>query len=305
MNNEFVHFIITRIGLGVRDDAFYRDHLELARLTIVASLSAQTNKDFYWLVAIDIRAPGWVDEVLTEYANLGKFKILISRRDPFVYALNPVDKKLIKSIAAGRNIITTRVDDDDFLHVDFVSLVQGEFLKFKKIPAAITFSDGINMTSDGYYSMNYPWIGLGLSVLSGSDLAVHCYKFSHTTMNKTFVDNGGSVVDVRTPMPIWMRTWRFSSDSSAARGFRVNKNNTRVTSIKVSDFGATQDGIDQLLIFLGRDLVGDGAPVFGGKAIPKLVMKSKLISSVIEMKKNNAEKADDIEFLAQLMYIIK
>lgn len=295
-----LHLVITRMGIGVRNPKFYDDHIRLAGLTIAKSLSAQTQKDFVWVVAIDSRAPADVDDRIKALAPSVRTEVW--RRDPFEVGINPIDRSRIKRLADGRSIITTRVDDDDFLHKHFTERLH-ESLRSCSIPAALTFRKGANLTTEGIYITNYPWIGLGLSGLSGPDLGIHAYSGMHTKMGEKAEEIGGEAITVDTPFPMWIRTWRLSSDSSLARGIRVDDKD-EFSAFRPEDYGANEASIRDLLSILKEPEKVRDQGVFEKAAAPRMLLKSNLIRKVREMRKNPDHDRAEVEVLSQIMYLI-
>jgi hypothetical protein len=289
---KFIHYIITRMGLGKRDELFYREHVELCRLTLAKSLEAQSNKNFIWAIAIDLRAPAWVDDSLRQLA--GSIEVIVWRRDPFKTSFQPIDIKLIKP---SLTYITTRADDDDFLHISFVEQTQSDLSGCRPL-TALTYAKGVDLTEDGLFYKHYPFNAQGLSIVTDHTLKGHVYSCSHTNTGVIVKKNGGSVIIKDDTKPMWIRTWRLNSDSSAARGIRVNIE--RTANINWSEYGTNEQSIAALLLRLRVKEFPMGG-VYGKETIPRLILKSYLLDKIRNLRKSN-ENDEEIEKLAQVMY---
>ena len=105
--------LITRIGVGVSRDGYYRHRVRVAELALGRSLRAQTDKSFTWVLVRDVRAPAWVDGEFEGLATGLSFDIW--RRDPTVEGINPVDRPAVRAMTASRPTILSRCDEDDLL----------------------------------------------------------------------------------------------------------------------------------------------------------------------------------------------
>ena len=297
-NSEFVHIIVTRLGVGVRRPSFYDEHLSLARLTVAASLNAQTCRNFIWAVAIDARAPKDIEERLE--ALVPGIQVEVWRRDPFKDANAPLDRRRIVEMADGRSIFTTRVDDDDFLHKSFVRETQDE-LRGTPLSTALTFRSGSNLLNGVFYEADYPWLGLGLTTHTDASLSFHAYRHSHTKMGIQAEAAGASALIRKTEVPMWIRTWRASSDSTAARGFRVKADSPLV--VDPAEYGATPEGMEELEQILATSLRPEDLGVNRTDAIPRLRLKAMVLKRIKELDRGDSDE-EEVEGLRQIFYIL-
>jgi len=280
------------MGIGKRDEFFYREHVEFCRLTLAKSLEAQSSKNFIWVIAIDLRAPAWVDDALRQLAP--SIEVIVWRRDPFETSFQPIDVELVQP---SETYITTRIDDDDFVHISFVEQTQSDLSGCKPL-TALTYANGVDMTEGGLFHKRYPWTGLGLSVVTDHTLKGHVYKYSHMNTGAIVKKNGGQAIKKDTTKPMWIRTWRLNSDSSEARGIRVNVQ--RSANINWSEYGTDEQSIvalRELLRVKGLPMGG----VYGERTIPRSILKRYLTDQIQKLRKDNMHD-EEIEKLAQIMY---
>lgn len=133
----FQHYIITRFNLRKDDwtvtknnetvlsEAWLKERFELFENFCLSSVKNQTNQNFKWLVFFDINTPDnykrRVAEIQENYANFIPF---------FIDGMNnflPEIKKNIKLLDNKEYIISSRLDNDDSLHKDYINVIQSYF----------------------------------------------------------------------------------------------------------------------------------------------------------------------------------
>lgn len=286
---EFV--VITRLGLGVRNPQFYEEHLRLASLTVAPSLHNQSDQNFTWIVAIDARAPAWVED---RVASIAPRNHETWRIDALQHGLNP-SAFIVKW--QRRNAIRqyiARIDDDDLLHRDFVRLAR-EHLGKPTVPAALTFPCGLNLTASSSVSGFYPWIGLGLTTYS-PDGAFNSYTVQHNKLKERLPEI--EHIEIETDYPMWIRTWRSSSVSSAAHGIRAKGNNL---TVDYGDFGLTPESTADLLRVLAQ-VMPLNSPIVAKKLPTVLAMKREILVQYRDALARRDKVA--AELMAQIFYRI-
>jgi hypothetical protein len=289
---------ITRLGIGRRDDAFYRSHLRLCAMTIAASLRAQTAKDFLWVIAIDARAPIWVEAAIRKMAS--GIATEVWRWDPLVAKFNPIDRKRLQEIAGGEPIVTVRVDDDDLLHRSFVERVRKRF-RTAAPNTFLTYSSGLLLSHRGVTTQRKAWIGLGLACLSDAGVETTAYQYSHSHTGKLATIDGHRVVEVyRADRPMWIRTIHSASDSSIRRADQP---------VPDATFVPRHYGLNILSLMLLRRMLrsGNGEPppiaTASGKPLPRLYMKMLLIRQIERIREEDPA-SEEIDALATAMYAL-
>jgi len=141
---EFDHFLITRFNTRLKErasDEWLKHRLEYFRSMCIPSIKAQSVQAFKWLVYFDAERDQWFeDEVNTLAAGLFEPVWVEGKFDP---------KACAEDVAARTSkpwVITTRMDNDDALAVDFVELVQSHFAERTEF---INFTAGLQLTDDG------------------------------------------------------------------------------------------------------------------------------------------------------------
>lgn len=223
---KFKHFIITRFGLGQRKDDFFRLNIEYLERLLSVSLKNQTCKSFSWLVMIDVRAPGWVFERLEYLLNdvPGANYIV---HDPFQSLSVAPDIPSVlekQGVSRGEYIVTTRVDSDDALSVNFVELVNkclaGYLYANGRVPVSVNPVNGV------YY---FPLQERLFSVYKGDYSVqtigsifnpefIHAHSGSHKQLPAYLRGLGFQAIVFAPEEPMWLRSMRKDSNVHQKEG---------------------------------------------------------------------------------------
>lgn len=169
----FQHFIITRFNLRSSDlntatskvdstDLWMKERVQIFKNYCYSSVMHQKNQNFTWLVFFDIHTDSQYVELLEKLSNEYKNFVPIYI-DGMKYYL-PSIKLEIKSRSVKDYIITSRLDNDDCIHENYVDTVQKQF-NFQSY-IAVNFLNGITLKiNDGFkcgyrIHANNPFISL-------------------------------------------------------------------------------------------------------------------------------------------------
>lgn len=158
--DDSIHVILTRFnvrGLEVLfrpNDEWLRHRLSLFKEYCVPGFAKQTQSDFLWLVFFDNDTPDWFRSEVSACAkaNGDIFEaIYIDEVFSGKVVANAVLERLSSNIVS---LITTRVDNDDAVAIDFVESIQRSFSaqKFE----FINLSDGAQLSNGRCYLRPYP-----------------------------------------------------------------------------------------------------------------------------------------------------
>jgi|SRR5690554_3801652 len=161
------HFIATRFNLKpdtwktakdgspIRTETWLEERFDLFEKYCLPSVVNQKNQNFYWLIFFDIDTPDKyrdrIEKMTSQYANFKPLYIDGTK------SLRPSLKQFIieNSNQTDDFIITTRLDNDDAIHQDFVSTVQS--LAVEKHETVIDLRRGyqMNLSDDIYEFRNF------------------------------------------------------------------------------------------------------------------------------------------------------
>ena len=289
--------LITRMGVGISRDAYYRHRIRVAELALARSLRAQTDRSFTWVLVRDVRAPAWVDHELERLATGMSFDIW--KRDPTVEGINPVDRPAVRAMIAQRPTILSRCDDDDFLHRSYVSRTRRE-LTGRTPPSAVTFVQGGYLFGTEVYRKRYPWFTAGLAVLPDERAHITPYLFNHPSFGREMRRKGFEAREIRNTHPMWLRTVSATSDSASRRRLRPHFWQ-RPASVDLGEFGATDDSIALLARTLAMAPVSRNAQP--GRSL--LAQKWALAQQIRTIRKTPVPSAEDeaeIQRLTSALY---
>lgn len=149
----FQHFILTRFNLRkkgwdetksqskVLTDSWMENRLKLFEQYCYSSIKAQTEKNFVWLVFFDTNTPQIFREKISELSR--KFTNFVPIYADGMEDFYPSITREIKSRLTAPYLITTRLDNDDSLHQDFVKGVHNQFSE--QAFRVIDFVDGYTL----------------------------------------------------------------------------------------------------------------------------------------------------------------
>jgi hypothetical protein len=132
------HLLLTRLALGKPSEEWLRARIAIFEEYCAPSIRHQTCRNFHWLLAMSPGTPSWfVNRVRKAYPE-GIFIVAKDRNLAFDWPIL-IPEELISPV-----LLTTRLDNDDMFHKDFVAEVQKEAKGQTKACALNAFS-GYNM----------------------------------------------------------------------------------------------------------------------------------------------------------------
>ena len=161
---KFKHFLLTRYLVRMTDapadldriaqlprEAFMK-RFDLFKRVCLPTVATQTSDDFTWLVFFDSRVdPEFVDVVRSELAPYPHFEVVIVDRFDDAARTEILGARLDPSIDW---LLTTRLDNDDGLHRNFVARLQAEVRPGQR--ECLNFPVGILYWKDRTYLYRHP-----------------------------------------------------------------------------------------------------------------------------------------------------
>jgi hypothetical protein len=253
-SSAVLHVIATRHGIGVFDEQWFAyRQLMLEHLTL-ASLDAQTHRDFLWVVAIDRDMPAvaraHLEALAAErpYIRLAETEL---KRD-FVPDLVTFVREEAK--ARGKDwVLTTRLDDDDAIHRDLVGRLQQEAAAYlaegRGAPAIISPTLGCNWVpteASGHRAYHHS-PSIGLSLLEPAAKAATVYRRNHSTLGKMLAPQGVGVRHIDSDTLWWLYAHTGLSDQQREGSERMSKvadhpHAIALDAAMLARFGVTAEG---------------------------------------------------------------
>ncbi len=204
------HFVVTRFGIGVHNENWYRGALDLFEAITYPSLCAQTRQDFTWLVVVDRKIPESALQRLRQVRSHG--------RD---FHIVPLDLTTIRHVRHGcfdhvwhrcqdyiieqrlltdpsEYLITSSIDGDDAWRRDMVELVHGHLRpELARLVAdersrsavvrhtcgqVLTFPRGLQWfaQADVVQPLDYEFIGMSVFVLARFSSGISVLSSRHS-----------------------------------------------------------------------------------------------------------------------------
>jgi len=158
MNQKpYQHFIITRFNLRKKEwnttrdktqvltDEWMDNRLVLFEKYCYSSVKNQTNSNFIWLVFFDRQTPEKYRKIITRLENsFVQFRAFyIDGMTAYLTEIKQEIKKELNKELKSPYLITSRLDNDDSLHQDYVAEIQKQFSQQKFM--AIDIVDGFTL----------------------------------------------------------------------------------------------------------------------------------------------------------------
>lgn len=134
---EFKHFIITRMNVDWQisrprsdrnEPEFLSRRFALFEQICLPSITAQTNRNFTWLMLLDAALPTQFKERVEKYCSIAQLvPIYIESRETLLNSVRQVVRE--DTDQNCKYLITTSLDSDDAISKDFLQLVQNQFRK--------------------------------------------------------------------------------------------------------------------------------------------------------------------------------
>jgi len=237
------HFIATRFNLKIEEwntakdgsvvltEKWLEERFNLFEKYCFPSVANQSIKNFYWLIFFDVRTPDIFKKRIEKYTNdFQNFKVIyIDGIKSLKYSFKQI---IMESLEEDDDfIITSRLDNDDSIHHDFVYIIQN--LAIKKHETIIDLRRGyqLDISSNIYEYRNYynkfnPFISL---VESTSNFQTVFSRMHHEWKNAT------SVI-VNSNLPLWIEIVHKRNKFN-----RANFNLPLIRNINLEDFSIKKE----------------------------------------------------------------
>lgn len=218
----FKHFVMTRFGLGIFSEEWYKHRFEIFEAITMPSILNQTEKNFKWIIFVDINLP--------EYARIKFFEYTKKDSRIIIYYINQIKENIDSDnlfnlmIDSDNYILTSRIDDDDAIALD----------TFEKVYNAIKKENLNNLDSDNSKSLlltlplgyefdinigrytEYRHLSLGMAIylLLPPHIKKSCYSYSHSNIIEK---SGAKHIELNKTEHSWLYTRHLQADS------RLNK----------------------------------------------------------------------------------
>lgn len=197
---QFDHFILTRFNVrgryyaGDPGDDWLRYRVALFEQFTLPSLVAQTVRDYRWLVLVDSESPDWF---CREVEHLGEDVFEV------VYVEGTFNAAVASGIVRDRlgqpHVLTTRLDNDDAVAVDFVETIHRAFVPGNS--RFINLVNGAQLAGGRIYRRPYtqnPFVTLAEPCVAEEPSGVFVKRHFE-------VSSHAPVLNLRTRHPMWLQ----------------------------------------------------------------------------------------------------
>jgi len=148
---EFKHLLISRLNVfyktkmaerGFDPEDWLLERVEIFKKFCFPSILHQANKNFHWFFYIDSQTPDIVRKDLEDLFEQFSFIQLISHRYESFNITKYLQADINQYLGSDfQYLISSRVDTDDMLHKDYISIVQRQFKNQEYL--ALNFNKGL------------------------------------------------------------------------------------------------------------------------------------------------------------------
>ncbi|MDY8626122.1 DUF6270 domain-containing protein [Escherichia coli] len=216
---EFKHIITTNFGIGIFDYEWLINRLEIFKLTTLTSLSNQSCMNFSWYIFIHEKLPNSIfyllEESLKRYPDVDAHIIRVPAYDKVHLSVEKIKNELNVDF-----LISSRIDDDDFVYIDAVRTIQEKALQRAKDYALIAFVTGADYLpiDDVAVPRNSESIALMLSMVATRNINnkfLSINEFAHHLVVKTLEQRGldCEYIGIEDEQPLYLYVKHPLSDS--------------------------------------------------------------------------------------------
>lgn len=266
MNKQLKHYIFTNFGIGIKDELWLTYRLEIFLNTVFPTLSNQSNKNFEWVIFADINLP---------IIHLRRLQVAIVKSQLTARIIQVEDYSLVNREISGilsdvtaDILVTSRIDDDDCIHKDVISLIQDSALNTESEEQilVISLNNGVEfLPSDNCYrDVKYDTLALALTLVDRSmgvkDKSIT--QYAHHLVVKTLEKQGvkSNHISLNKPYPLFLYTKHPLSDSyffgARARILGDTEKKIGFDPIVFRDYGLTQESLNYLGAMLRQSPIG-------------------------------------------------
>lgn len=155
MHSEYAHFVITRFNLRMKSwlvtaeeaDKWLPDRIKIFEQFTLPSMLKQSNKNFIWFLLFDpsIKDNENYNAFLNQFETLDFIQpVYIDTSQKGV--IPSLREEIARRVTDVRQIITTRLDNDDAVDQDFIQTIQDNVFANKSY--VLNFDDGLGYSTD-------------------------------------------------------------------------------------------------------------------------------------------------------------
>lgn len=269
------HVLLTRFNLptpGVESlvraqEGWLRDRQVLFERYCLPAVAAQSNKNFHWIIYFDSQSPEWLTSRISALGGSGLFTAIY--RDEVPHELLIEDLRNVTG-ATGNVLLTTNLDNDDGIAVDFVDRLQQAVTDQSR--AALYIVNGL-IQQGGLLYRRKDRVNAFCSVTESWLDPSTCWSDWHTKLG------GQMPVQEISGQPGWLQVIHTGNVSNRVRGTRVGPSkyeaNFNVGLVHVREPKFSELLVDRVLLAPVRR-IKDGVRVVGKNMIIRFGGKNGL-----------------------------
>lgn len=229
-STSFAHILVTRVGIGIYDEAWFDYRLSLFEAITVPSMVSQSSQDFTWMLVVDEEMPAparrRLDQVIAHVDNA---------------LVTPVEFKtdLVGTIvrtarerateAGATYVVTSRLDDDDALRLDAFERLHSEVGDYLRVSsgrcAVFSFNLGCmwDPTKRFGFTRYHPSHSIGMSLVEPAEDCESVHAYRHLKIKNRAAARGAYIGSIEGGTRWWLYSTHYLADSEHGDRSRINK----------------------------------------------------------------------------------
>lgn len=232
--NTVSHLIFTRFNLAIHfgcakrrdtqcpdspwlNEKYLADRFEIFERYTYPSFQNQTDQNFKWIVLFHKDTPQKFKQRIQIYEKETRNFEAWYFDDSESACFEDIIYQYIKENLSG-GLITTRVDNDDFVHKKFVESIKNDFA-YQNEAEILTYPNGLQYDSRSsvllkYNHVNNHFLSLYISDVKNSEIN-HILQFNHGEIDKLLLRHNIKKLAVNKKPPLWVEV---ITDSNYSNG---------------------------------------------------------------------------------------
>lgn len=233
MDREIRHIVVTRFNLAIKfgctkrkdskvppqrpwlDETYLDKRFEIFEKYTFYAMKHQRKMNYEWLVLFHKETPARYKQKIKEYQKeLSQF-IPLFFDDEQCTNWGEVLRKYLEEKYSQYNLITTRLDNDDYVHQQFIERIQQDIMSLnRKENIIISYENGLQYDIRSADVLRYDyWKNHFISLLDVSEEKRHVLDYNHDTIDAADVQ----VIRKKTEPPLWVEIITESNYSNFER----------------------------------------------------------------------------------------
>lgn len=230
---DIKHIVMTRFNLAIRfgctkradstvpfqrpwlNEDYLDKRFEIFERYTLRAMKQQTEKNYEWLVLFHKETPDRYKQKIREYQNELSQLTPLFFNDEQCADMSEVIRDYLREKYRGYDLVTTRIDNDDFIHQQFIERIQQDAMLWNRSEdIIISYENGLqyDIRSGDILRYDY-WKNHFISLFDVSGQRKHIFDYNHDAIDMADILS----IRKKTEFPIWVEIITDSNYSNFER----------------------------------------------------------------------------------------